>query len=298
MLGLQDEGLLRRYAAKGQGYVFPTNGIPIETLIVCVCIIVVYIASLFNGNIRSDMALKPDSLFHISELPRLSSYVWVHSGFFHLFFNVLSLWAPLAEFERTNGTFHTALVLSILATAVAIPYCLLGTLFFPNTVVLGASGWVFSLISYFSYLNSLSHRTVKLFNSWEVPTLSIPFIFMLTVFLMVPNSSLIGHFLGIVTGFLLAKGWFINLTVLPFGLMEKIEGRLSRLIDHLPGIFNYVRESSVKSSRYQYSSTALPLYTQDENLSSRPLRLSTDESSHEDNAGPFIGTGHVLGSNI
>ncbi len=298
MLGLQDDGFLRRYAAKGQSYVFPTNGIPIETTIVCTGMIVVYIASLFNEEIRSDMALRPDSLFHITELPRLSSYVWVHSGFFHIFFNVLSLWAPLAEFERTNGTFHTALVLSILATAAAVPYCLFGSLFFPNTAVLGASGWVFSLIAYFSYVNSLDHRTVKFFNSWEVPTLSIPFIFMLTVFLMVPNSSLIGHFLGIVVGFILAKGWFVPLTVLPFNLMDKIEARLSALIDRLPGIFNYVRESSVKDSRYKYSSSALPLYTQEDNISSWPLHLSTNGNGGREESGPFKGTGHVLGTNI
>lgn len=286
MTNIAGRPILDRYRDLAASYISPSSGIPALSFVVSVLLVCLYIFSIFDPEIDDSWSLNSDSVFHPTQFYRFNTYPLVHAGFAHIFFNIIALWAPLCEFERQNGTVHTALVLSILSVSVAIPFCLISSMFFPDVSVLGASGWVFSFVAYFSYTNSLEHRTIRLFDSFEVPTLSVPFIMLIFVFLMVPNSSLLGHFLGICAGFVLAKGWFVPLTVPPGNIVGKIEEKLSSLIAIIPSCFLYTKEDSVKGSRYSYESTSLPLYTD-----STPNRAQQPKVTRQDE-------GQVLGTNL
>ncbi|VEU21300.1 DEKNAAC102361 [Brettanomyces naardenensis] len=290
MASVQDNPNIRKYIDLANGYLRPASGVPALTFVVTLFLVGVFIVSIFDDTLVDNWCLFPEALFDF-ELTRFTTYPLVHTGFLHLFFNLVSLWAPMAQFEKMNGTVHTALVFNILSVIVAVPYCILGYFFYSDTTVVGASGLVFSFVAYFSYVNSLRHKTVKLFGRYEVPTISVPFVLLGIVFLLVPNSSLIGHFLGIIAGFILAQGWLAPLTVPPIGLIEKIEAFLHRLIDLIPRQISYIKEIDVKDGRYQEDNTSLPLYNTD-NAGAPPIVAPRPVATVD----AFQGPGHVLGT--
>ncbi|QPG72822.1 hypothetical protein FOA43_000124 [Brettanomyces nanus] len=302
-MSIQDNLDFNRYASMAEKYLNPSSagaGVPALTATVSVVLTIFYIASLFNDNLVEKMCLFPDALFSLPEFPRLNTYPLVHAGFLHIFFNLVSLWAPMAQFETLNGTFHTALVLSALSLVTAISYCLLGFYFFPDTSVLGCSGWVFSFIAYFSYVNSLQHKTIRFFGRFDIPTITVPFVFLGFVFLMVPNSSFVGHLLGIIAGFVMAKGFLVPLTVLPMDLISKVEVAAHKLIELIPHQLHYIRESDVKNGRYKYDNLSLPLYTTDAAvpMASGDARVIGEAAEAGEAGSPetFKGPGHVLGT--
>ena len=66
-------------------------------------------------------SLYPEALGEL-DLNRVSFYPLFHSGLFHWFLNVLTLFQPLAIFEKTHGTVYTGITLNLLAVLTALQY--------------------------------------------------------------------------------------------------------------------------------------------------------------------------------
>ncbi|KAH3661625.1 hypothetical protein OGAPHI_006474 [Ogataea philodendri] len=234
---------------------FPAaDRVPALSVGLSVFLVLVYLFSVANPWILDAWCLSPQALPNF-ELSRLTTYTLIHENFFHLLFNVASLYGPLSQFEVQNGTVHTAVVLNFLATFVGVPYCLCGLLFYPETSVLGASGWCFSMLSYYYYLRSQTEETVKLYRV-DVPTTMVPFVFLLVVGVLVPSSSFMGHLIAIFAGYALGYGYLKHFTNPPFRLIERIEAALDSVIDRLPAQLHYIKEHEVSQERYVLPSHA------------------------------------------
>ncbi|ESW97556.1 putative membrane protein [Ogataea parapolymorpha DL-1] len=240
--------LFQQISDQGRRLFAATERAPALSTGLCVFLVLVYLYSIANPAILDKWSLTPWTLYNL-ELSRLTTYPLVHANFVHLLFNVVSLYGPLCQFEVQNGTVHTAIVLNFLATCVAIPYCLCGMLFFPTTSVLGASGWGFSMLSYYYYLQAQTAENTRIYTV-DVPTTMIPFILLLVVGVLVPSSSFIGHLFAILAGYALGYGYLKHFTNPPFRIVERVESALAGVIGRLPPQIHYIREQDVSSDRY------------------------------------------------
>ncbi|SCU81063.1 LAME_0B05512g1_1 [Lachancea meyersii CBS 8951] len=201
-----------------------------------------YVAN-FVFNINGHISLRPDALFKLN-LNSISLYPLGHLSFVHLLMNSISLYGPLTIFERSHGTVHTGVILNLLAVFTAIPYCLLGSLFFSKTEVIGSSGWCFSLLAYFSFKESIIRPRQQIFNNYSLPTRYVPLAILLLVTIFFPGSSFWGHSIGLCWGYVLGSQEVHAAKLLPpSSLIQKIEGKLDRAIAAIPLGVKFYREA-------------------------------------------------------
>lgn len=243
----------------------------------------VYIISRFT-NLNDSIALSSKDLLAL-DLNRLSFYPLGHLSVFHLLFNCVSLLAPLSKFERKNGTVITGVVLNLITVIAGLIYSVLK--FNSPVSILGASGWVFTLMSYFAYKESLISPVYQITPTTKFPTLLTPFIPLVLIAVLVPGSSFVGHLAAIVTGYILALG-YLKILLPPSRIIQWIEVKLEKLINLIPSQFKYYKEIDAK-------------YTRDEEyVSFMSTGLATSASGTaaaeaDPAATNFQGDGHVLG---
>ncbi|ODQ66227.1 hypothetical protein NADFUDRAFT_7061, partial [Nadsonia fulvescens var. elongata DSM 6958] len=173
---------------------------------------------------------------------RLVTYTWVHLSVIHILLNVFILMSLLPKFERQFGTIRTSLTLICLSIAPALIYCGLSLLFFPHTLVGGASGIVFSLWGYYSYRDSLTTPTLQFSENFAIPMWASPVFTLLITALLVPDSSFVGHFLGLIAGWGLVLGYFEFILEPSSNFIVKLETKADFLIRLFPPGCTYVKE--------------------------------------------------------
>ncbi|OUM53504.1 hypothetical protein BVG19_g2794 [[Candida] boidinii] len=300
---LRDSQAFSQYGALLKSFLFSGNSetFPALSTGLVVFLILVYIYSSIYPEIVENYSLAPSDLLSF-KLNNLSTYPLFHENILHLLFNVVSLYKPLSEYERFNGTVHTGIVLNTLAAFTGVVYSIIGFMFYPNVKILGSSGWCFSFFAFFSYYESFHKPALKISSNIEVPTTLTPFIILILMGFIVPNSSFIGHLIGIFFGFLLALGPIEKITEPPFQIVQKIEGYLAPLINLIPSNYIlYVKESDIISKRHSRIEnttkngggvlgigTDLPVFHSNSS--------KTSNSSDSKNQPAFKGEGNVLGS--
>ncbi|SCU93011.1 LANO_0E02784g1_1 [Lachancea nothofagi CBS 11611] len=194
-------------------------------------------------NINDHIGLEPEALFRL-DLNRISLYPLGHLSFVHLLMNAVSLYGPLTVFERSHGTVHTGVILNLLAVFTAIPYCLLGYVFFRDTMVIGSSGWCFSLFAYFSFKESTIRPQQHLFGNYSIPTRYVPVLILVLVTIFFPGSSFWGHVIGLCLGYVLAsKEVYAGKLAPPSSWIQKLESKLDRAIALIPLGVTYYKEA-------------------------------------------------------
>src|SRR5215469_13008190 len=122
---------------------------------------------------------------------RLTTYPFLHVGLVHLLFNIISLTPLLSEFESQHGSINTLILFSGPFTTIpALLYVLIESFILRHdTPVQGASLWVFILLSarFVHMAQSMPHITLITYN---IPTLTIPLLFVLITAVLVPHTSL------------------------------------------------------------------------------------------------------------
>ncbi|CDO93841.1 unnamed protein product [Kluyveromyces dobzhanskii CBS 2104] len=262
-------------------------GKPLSGLAVGLSIFLTFLY-LINGllfPINEHLLLKPESLFKL-DLNRISLYPLAHLSFLHLFFNVISIFSMIAMFEESHGTLYTGVILNLLAVFTAIPYCLIGSILFPNVEIGGASGWFFSFLGYFAVKESRLRNSLAIAGNFSFPTLYLPVALLFVTALLAPGSSLPGHALGLLVGYFMGfkESWVAKITP-PSAVLKKIETWVDPLINLIPFGIKYYREVEVdRAAEYN------PIYLRPE--SSLPLHNDEVPQSQV----PFQGNGRVLGS--
>ncbi|PYV94578.1 MAG: hypothetical protein DMG86_22900, partial [Acidobacteria bacterium] len=110
------------------------------------------------------LALIPQMVTH-GWIWQLATYSFLHSGLFHLLFNMLALWMFGAQFESDWGhkrflEFYFFCVVGAALTTVAVGYTGLGGIS-PRTITVGASGGIYGILMAFGLL--YGDRQIMLF---------------------------------------------------------------------------------------------------------------------------------------
>ncbi|KAF2008186.1 rhomboid protein 2 [Amniculicola lignicola CBS 123094] len=231
--------------------------LPLCTRVLLAVMVALYVATIPLAWLRDWAALEPDKV-GLASLYRLNTFPLMHIGFFHMIFNVIAL-APLLErFESEFGT----LVTLVLFTG---PFGLLpGGIYIllekfvlrSNTAVMGASIWVFLLLSSEALKTQKSNPNFSI-GPYKIPTWTTPLILIVLTSILVPDVSLIGHLCGAGIGYLWASGW-IKFLVPHEKILRFIESKLN-LLGRLP---HYVSVDQKTYGRYGVlPTTAVPLGT-------------------------------------
>lgn len=283
------------------GKSLPKPPYPVISTGVCGFMVLTWLATFFNNNIINNWSFSPNCLLNNFETYRFNTFPLVHLNFLHLFFNLITLYYPLSEFEKSHGSLHTAIILNTLGAVTAIAYTITSYILvylnlsdenILNISILGSSGWVFTFLTVHCCYRSINQSLILInhFNI-NIPTLYLPLIYLLVSSILIPNSSFIGHLISIVLGVLIFKKVVSLITIPPFNILDKIDNLkiFKNAIEIIfpSEIFVWTSESSVKSSRYSNS-----------NFVTSELPLHHQQIDQQIPTPSFEGTGDKLGSNL
>ncbi|KAK9235546.1 hypothetical protein V1525DRAFT_259784 [Lipomyces kononenkoae] len=199
--------------------------LPYLTTIVTGAIIVLYLSGLlFTSSLPMTLALNTKAILH-GGIYRLVTYPLVHQNFAHVFFNLVALVPVLSSFEEETGTIGTAGCLFLFSVVPGLAYVITALIFSSTAITLGASGWVFTLMAYFSLIDYAMRPTIYITPSIQIPTWSTPIITLVIIALLLPGSSFLGHLYGLLTGYGYGLG-YLNFGKIPQHLILNSESVL------------------------------------------------------------------------
>lgn len=177
---------------------------------------------------------------------RLNTFPLIHMGFLHMFFNTICLVPLLERFEAEHGTLNTlALFLGPLATIPAALYIIVDMVILRyNTAILGASIWVFLLLGIEAIKTYRSNPFFEI-STYKIPTWTTPIALIFVTWVLVPNTSFLGHLCGLLVGYLFGLG-YLKFLAPPEKILRWIEGKLN-LLGRLP---HYVSIDQKTYGRY------------------------------------------------
>jgi glycosylphosphatidylinositol transamidase len=134
---------------------------------------------------------------------RTNTYPFIHTGFFHAFLNLLALTPLLERFEAEHGTLTAiALFMGPLSTFPAGLYVVIEKfILHGNNSVVGSSVWVFLLLGSEAIRTYKSNPYFSL-GTTKIPTWTSPLLVCVLVWILVPNTSFLGHLCSILIGYL------------------------------------------------------------------------------------------------
>ncbi|KAL3429675.1 Gaa1-like protein [Aspergillus tetrazonus] len=207
--------------------------LPLFTRLVVLAIIVFWLLELQTvWSVVQWGALIPDEL-GLKTMYRTNTYPFIHTGFFHAFLNLLALTPLLERFEAEHGTLTAiALFMGPLSTFPAGLYVLIEKfILHGNNSVVGSSVWIFLLLGSEAIRTYKSHPYFSL-GTTKIPTWTSPLLVCVLVWILVPNTSFLGHLCSILIGYLLGLG-YLKVLVPPEKVLRFIEGKLN-LLGRLP----------------------------------------------------------------
>ncbi|KAF3942039.1 hypothetical protein ABW19_dt0201249 [Dactylella cylindrospora] len=264
--------------------------LPILTRVTLGLSVVLYILGRTFG---LDETLRLDAAeFGFSQLHRLNTYPFVHSGLIHLLINLIAVTYPLSRFEKEKGTLHTLLmVLGPFSTFPALAYIFLTKFFFGGVgVYSGLSIWIVM----FAAMDATRLHKVKPFYwiagyripSWA-PVLGVWLVLEIFVF---GGAGWLIHVGAMAVGWAYAAE-YLKLLEPPEKILKFIETRLKFLISRVPF---YVSLEARDSAGYNL---ILPTFRDEGNggVDMSTLRMNPRGTPNNDR-GNFGGTGRPLGS--
>jgi len=212
-------------------------------------LLIANVASFFLGSIVGRpytyfFGLVPDSVLTRLHVWQLATYLFLHGGFFHLFFNMFALWMFGSELESTWGTPY--FLRFYFLTGVGAGVITVLSSFYSGTTdipTIGASGAVFAVLM--AYALTFPNRLIYLYFLFPVKAKYLMMVFFLIEFVAsfrYVNDG-IGHFthLGgmVIAYFYLRKGQFTK-TVLG-GLEKEKRRRKIRVVRKHEGERHHVK---------------------------------------------------------
>jgi membrane associated rhomboid family serine protease len=162
-------------------------------------------------------SLVPDMVIHKLYFWQLFTYMFLHGGFFHLFFNMFVLWMFGSEVEGMWGSREFLRYYFITGIGAAIFYtivCLIFPALHPEIPTIGASGAIFGLLVAFAMI--YPNRLIYLYFLFPIKAKHLVIFFaLLELFASVhyTDSGIanVAHLGGMLVGFLYIKGgWRID----------------------------------------------------------------------------------------
>ncbi|KAA8897072.1 hypothetical protein FN846DRAFT_783406 [Sphaerosporella brunnea] len=211
--------------------------LPLLTRAVVFAVPAVWAVCLYGVALEDRWALDPKKM-DLTQMHRLNTYFLVHSGFLHALLNLIALTPLLERFEREVGTLKATLLIA--GPLVTFPGGLyLGIemgLLRGTTAVVGASALVFTFLAIEAVKTSGFQPNYRIVG-WEVPTWCTPILWMVLASFLVPGSSVLGHFCGLVIGYAYACR-YLRLLEPSEWILKKVEEKLGFLLFRLPWYVN------------------------------------------------------------
>ena len=167
--------------------------------------------------ILDTLGLHPQSVIGGLQVWRVGTYMFLHSGIFHILFNMLALWMFGVELERMWGSRYFLKYYFVCGAGAAATMLLLSFvpglqgLYYANTV--GASGAVYGILLAFALY--FPHRPIVMFFVFPVPARYAVMIMggiALLSAMSGPGGTAHGaHLGGLVAGYLLLRGKRLHL---------------------------------------------------------------------------------------
>jgi membrane associated rhomboid family serine protease len=163
--------------------------------------------------IEYQFGLSHEGLIHQFKLWQLFTYMFLHGGFLHIFFNLFTLWMFSGELEEYWGS--ARFLRYYLISGAGAGFCIAGMNYFiylrygMSPVTLGASGAVYAIL--LAYGMTWPNRQVLLYFLFPIKMKYLVLIFGLFEFFGTikrgggSNVSHIGHLGGLLSGFILIQ---------------------------------------------------------------------------------------------
>ena len=176
-------------------------------LLIFMTLIYIIQITLFDDTINGLLALRPRKVIESGQVWRLVTSMFCHLGIFHLFSNMYSFSFLGMTLETTTGTmsfFYHIVVFGVLSNLVSVGIAYFMKLGGDSSAVnggaMGFSGVLFALIVIDVHLSGGASRSVL--GLFTVPSSLYPWIMLVVMSLLIPNVSFMGHFSGLVVGYL------------------------------------------------------------------------------------------------
>lgn len=201
------------------------------TLLFLTAITSTIIASFFV-RINDALSLNPTAIVFRKQVYRLISYIYVHGSILHYLGNSFAAFPLLSKFENQSGSLLTLAVPLIAFTLLpSLIYVSVSIAIDMNIVLIGASGMVFALLALEAMRQHAIMPSTPLLG-FSLPTWSLPFIILVVIAVLIPGSSFLGHFLGMIIGYFFHFAW--RYVTLPPRAMNAIERKLSPVTKYVP----------------------------------------------------------------
>jgi membrane associated rhomboid family serine protease len=181
--------------------------------------VVMFIVSALAPALVFPLALRPQAVLERGWIWQLGTYMFLHGSFFHLLFNMLTLWMFGVELERVWGTvffakYYAITGLGAAATTVLgslLPFSISQQRYYLPTV--GASGAIFGLLV--AWALYFPHRQIYMYFLVPVPARIYVLIFgAMSLFAAVTNTqggvAHVAHLGGLVVGYLYLRSGQLN----------------------------------------------------------------------------------------
>ena len=172
---------------------------PITLAIIAINLTIFVIINLLLGQERQLIlwgGMAPISfVFATGEYWRFFTSMFIHSGIMHVIFNMIILLHAGGYLEPYMG--QRKFIAFYLLSGLFVSVC---SGVFTNAISVGASGAVFALLGFLLYFDLQARRLGQPTNSIILPLVAINVV----ITLVIPQISTVGHFSGLIIGFLYA----------------------------------------------------------------------------------------------
>ncbi len=164
---------MRRYSSPSSSFSFGPGPVSTAIKALIAANVVMFFAQMFVGPLTEALGLVPVLVIHRFWVWQLGTYMFLHSGLFHILFNMLALWMFGAELERIWGTryflkfyFVTGIGAAILTVLFSLlPFGASQQLYASN--IIGASGAVYGLL--LAYALYFPDRPIYMYFVFPIP---------------------------------------------------------------------------------------------------------------------------------
>lgn len=230
------------------------NEMHLGTRVLMLFMILLYIVTTFfvDPNIMHYYYFNPQAVIMKGQVWRIITGALLHGGLIHLLSNMMTFAQLGVSLESRIGTFsffYHILLFTILTAFVDIFvawFMYIGgnsSEFYGNAV--GFSGVLFALLVIDNEISGGDERSI--FGLFLVPSWTYPWAMLVLLSVIIPNVSLLGHFSGIIVGYMYNLGWLKWLS-LSRETCNKLERKLCCC---LRDRFGYVHTDGVTTGDYQ-----------------------------------------------
>jgi membrane associated rhomboid family serine protease len=169
---------------------------------------IIFLIYIFSSNVslllREHFVLYPYQVIYQFKIWQLVTYMFLHGGFLHIFFNMFMLWMFGTEIEREWGTREFLKYYFICGIGAGITLIILS----PHSATIGASGAVYGIMV--AYAVKYPNRPIFLYFLFPIPAkYFVAFLVLVSFFSTIHESSdgiaHAAHFGGAIIGYVFLK---------------------------------------------------------------------------------------------